>query len=118
MVTWECERFSYYLVGMSFSTQTDHKPLVPLLESKDIDSLPPRIQRFQMPLMRFHYSIMHVPGKELSTADAQSRAPLNDVTAADNKLQEDVYLFVNQEIENLPVTDVHREAIRKHQGSR
>ena len=113
--TWPCVRFNDYLVGMSFQIQTDHKPLVPLLGLKDLDSVPPRIQRFRMRLMRFHYTIVHVPGKELSTADALSRAPLADITPQDKKLQEDVYLYVNQVIESLPLTDVCREEIRKHQ---
>jgi len=113
--TWACERFSDYLVGKSFHIQTDHKPLVPLLGSKDIDGLPPRIQRFRMRLMRFHYTIEHVPGKDLFTADALSRAPLPDMTPADLKLQDDVYLFVNHVIESLPASEMRREEIRKHQ---
>ena len=57
--TWACERFNDYLVGMSFQIQTDHKPLVPVLGSKDLDSLPPRIKGFRMHLMQFHYTIVH-----------------------------------------------------------
>ena len=64
-----------------------------------------------MRLMQFHYTIVHVPGKELSTADALSRAPLTKITPEDKKLQEDVYLYVNQVIESLPLTDVRREEI-------
>ena len=113
--TWACERFSDYLVGKSFHIQTDHKPLVPLLGTKEIDSLPPRTQRFRMQLMRFHFTIEHVPGKDLYTADALSRAPLSDMTPADLKLQDDVYLFVNHVIESLPASEMRREEIRKHQ---
>ena len=114
-VTWACERFRDYLLGKQFQIQTDHKPLVPLLGSKDIDSLPPRIQRFRMRLMQFHYSIVHVPGKELLTADALSRAPLKDLSTADRKLQDDVYIFVNHVVDSFPVNDVRLEEIRKHQ---
>ena len=60
-VTWACERFQDYLVGMRFHIETDHKPLVPLLSSKNLDELPIRIQRFRLRLMRFCYSISHVP---------------------------------------------------------
>ncbi|KFD52055.1 hypothetical protein M513_07037 [Trichuris suis] len=64
-----------FLVGKRFHVETDHRPLVPLLSTKCLDDLPPRIQRFHMRLMRFNFSISHVPGKQLVTADTLSRAP-------------------------------------------
>ena len=33
--TWACEKFSDYILGMSFTLETDHKPLVPLLSTTD-----------------------------------------------------------------------------------
>lgn len=39
--TWACERLQSYLLGMSFTIEIDHKPLVPLLSSKALDELPP-----------------------------------------------------------------------------
>ena len=71
-----CERFSDYLIGNSFHVQTDHKPLVSLLSSKPLDALPVRIQRFRMRLLRFMYTVSYIPGKELTLADALSRAPV------------------------------------------
>ena len=64
-LTWACERLSNYLVGTKFMIETDHKPLVPMLSTKRFDELPVRIQRF-MRMMRFQFSITHVPGKALS----------------------------------------------------
>ena len=58
-ITYACERFSDYLIGKPFHIFTDHKPLVSLLGSKPLDSLPPRVQRFRMRLMRFTYTISH-----------------------------------------------------------
>uniref|UniRef100_A0A3B1IHV4 ribonuclease H n=1 Tax=Astyanax mexicanus TaxID=7994 RepID=A0A3B1IHV4_ASTMX len=52
-ITWACERFSDFLVGIPFHVETDHKPLVSLLGSKNLDELPPRIQRLRMRLMKF-----------------------------------------------------------------
>lgn len=66
---WACENFSMYVLGKRFRIETDHKPLVPLLGSKHLDSLPPRVLRFRLRLDRFDYSIEHVPGKLLYTAD-------------------------------------------------
>ena len=75
---WACERFKDYLIGLHFHLETDHKPLVPLLSSKNIDEMPLRIQWFRLRLMRYNYSIPHVAGKELCAADTLSRAPLYD----------------------------------------
>ena len=33
-LTWACERFEEYLLGMKFQLHTDHKPLVPILGSR------------------------------------------------------------------------------------
>ena len=43
--TWACQKFRDYLIGTDFILETDHKPLVQLLGSKDMDLLPTRIQR-------------------------------------------------------------------------
>ena len=45
-ITWACERFREYLVGMLFRVETDHKPLVSLLGEKNLEELSPRLQRF------------------------------------------------------------------------
>jgi hypothetical protein len=57
------------LYQTKFKLETDHKPLVPLLSTKDLAELPARIQRFKMRLMRFDFSISHVAGKDLNIAD-------------------------------------------------
>ena len=69
--TWACECFSDYLIGKQFCLETDHKPLVTLLGTKNLDELPARVQRFRMRLMRFMYSI-NVSGKNLTVADTLS----------------------------------------------
>ena len=72
---WACDKFASYVVGLKFHIETDHKPLVPLLGSKHLDTLPPRILRFWLRLARFDFTIQHVPGNLLRTADALSQAP-------------------------------------------
>ena len=63
--TWACERLSDYLVGLQFHIHTDHKPLVPLFTSKYLDELPIRVQRFRLRMMRYTFTISHVPGTKL-----------------------------------------------------
>ena len=78
-VAWACDRFSDYTLGCAFKIETDHKPLVPIINTKNLDNLPPRVVRFRLRLARFDYTIAqwHVPGKWLYAADALSRAPVN-----------------------------------------
>jgi transposase InsO family protein len=74
-ITWACEKFDFYLVGRHFEIETDHKPLIPLLGTKDLSDLPLRVQRFKMRLMRYSYEIFHTPGSKMFIADLLSRPP-------------------------------------------
>lgn len=65
-VVWACERFQKYLVGMdTFKLITDHKPLIPLINSKDLDTVPVRCQRLLLRFMRFNAKAEYAPGKSL-----------------------------------------------------
>ena len=113
-ITWACEKFSIYVLGRKFIIETDHKPLIPLLKSKHLDILPPRIVRFQLRLAKFDYHVCHVPGKLLFTADALSRAPLPET--GDGLLQEEVESFVEGVTQtSLPATPTRLEEYRKAQ---
>ena len=114
--TWACEKFNNYLLGKQFHLETDHNPLVPLLGSKSLDELPVRVQRFQMRLMRFTYTIVHVPGKDLITADALSQAPTSRSTQEDDTLRQEVNAFVDLVMQNLPATQKCLEEIKKAQN--
>ena len=104
-LTWACERFECYLLGMQFHLHTDHKPLVPILSSKSLDTLPARVQRFRMWLMRYQFSISHVPGKDLHIADTLSRAPTSTNTPTDDLFCQQVDHFVHLVTESLPITE-------------
>jgi len=107
-ITWACEKFSQFLVGLKFEILTDHSPLVSLLSKKRIDELPVRIQRFRIRLLRFSYNTTYVRGKENVCADALSRAPLNTSeksTVEPSELYTVVSDFVKGFIENIPASE-------------
>ena len=101
-LTCACERFADYLIGISFHIQTDHKPLVLLLSTKLLDELPIRVQRFRIRLMRYDFTISHIPGKDLVTADTLSRVPVAEGTSLNQSLQEEVNAYVQLTLESLP----------------
>ena len=114
-VTWACEMFRDYLVGLHFHIETDHKPFVPLLTLKKLDELPVRVQRFRLRLRRFAYSMSQVPGNELITADTLSRAPVSDTNTDDAQFQQEVDAFVTQAISDLPVSEHRLQKIKECQ---
>jgi len=56
--------------------ETDHKPLLQILQTKHLDELTPRLQGMRLKLMRYNYNMIHVPGKQLILADSLSRNPV------------------------------------------
>ena len=116
-VTWACERFQDYLLGKTFHIETDHKPLVPLLSNKPLSELPLRVQRFRLRLMRFNYTISHVPGKELSTADALSRLPVTEPSLKDVEFQKEVRAYLGAVVQSILATEKRLTEIQTAQMS-
>lgn len=74
-----CDRFQKYLVGMErIQLITDHKPLVPLINSKNLDTVPVRCQRLLMRLMCFNAKAEYATEKTLIIAVTLSRSPVNN----------------------------------------
>ena len=111
--TWACERLADYLVGKRLHVETDHKPLVPLLGSKNLEEVPPRIQRLRMRLLRFDFTISHVPGKDLVTTDALSRAPSRSTSSLEK--EEEIDLYVENILLQLLASDKRLEQISAQQ---
>ena len=72
---WCCEKFDKYLRGLDFKLFTDHKPLIPLINTRDLDKVPIRCQRLLIRMMRYNPEAQYVPGKQLVVADTLSQAP-------------------------------------------
>ena len=116
-VTWASERLEEYILGIHYTIETDHKPLVPLLNSKDIAKVPPRIQRFRLRLLRYNYSVKHVEGKTQTTVDALSRAPVSEPDKAAINLLTDISVHAEKCIETLPASSRKIQEIKEVQHS-
>ena len=105
-ILWACNKFSTYILGLHFEIETDHKPLLPLLSTKHLDTLPPCILRFRLQMARYDYTIHHVPGKSLFTADTLSRAPydVNEPGDGTPTTDNDVESVVNDIVSSTPIT--------------
>ena len=80
----------------------DHKSLFPLFGHKLVEELPLHVQRFRMRMMRYSFAISHVPGKNLTTADALSRAPISKPCSEDLLLQEESDAYIQAVLQSLP----------------
>lgn len=114
-LTWACERFSDYLIGLKFHIHTDHKPLVPIFSTKRLEELPIRVQRFRLRMLRYHFTISHIPGKDLVIADMLSRAPTSVPSSSDYLFYQETSVFVDTVVQSLPASDAQLEKIRQEQ---
>ncbi|UYV76696.1 K02A2.6-like, partial [Cordylochernes scorpioides] len=112
-ITWACEKFKQYIQGLVITLETDHKPLVPIFTSKNIDDLTPRIQRLRLRIMRYSYKIVHTPGNYLIVADALSRSPRMKVGT--QELEEELCAYVQQVVSFMPISDVRVKEIKESQ---
>ena len=73
--------------------ETDHGTLFGLLK-KPLDEMSPRIQRLAMRLLRFQFTLLYIPGKNLQVPDTLSRDLLNSTLNTDYLKTLKVYCLV------------------------
>ena len=110
---WTCERFYVYLRGLHIIVQTDHKPLVPLVNSKDLCDAPLRCQRLLMRLMKYNCTAVYAPGKHLMVADTLSRAPLQSSVPERDGMSDDIEAHVQMVTSHWPVSQRKLEEIKR-----
>lgn len=103
--TWTCEKMHMFLSGLpSFQLQLDHKPLIPLINQKNLVDAPIRCQRILLRLMRYNVTAVYVPGKQHLVPDFLSRHPLKKQDGVAEVLQRDVHDFCAGVFRYLPET--------------
>ena len=113
--TWACERLSDYLIGLKFHIWTDHKPLVPLFSTKELEQVPIRVQRFRLRMMRYNFTISHMPGKTLTTADTLSRSTAKSLPNTEDDLEQECDAYVKLVMQSLPATERRMKQIKESQ---
>lgn len=105
-IVFGCERFHSYLYGRPLDVQTDHKPLVSIV-NKPLQMASPRLQRLLLRLQRYDVkNIKYVPGRYLYIADTLSRAYLQKITNDQMELESEVVM-----VHNLEITNEHEERL-------
>ena len=75
-----------------------------IAQQKHLDNLPPRILRFRLRLGWYTFTISHVSGKLLYTADALSRAPSGNKDTSSKELEDEVETYITVVFTSLPAT--------------
>ena len=89
--TWGVEKNQHYLIGGKFNLVTDNQPLVSLLNNP-LKNAPLGIERMQVKLMGFDFTVQHRPGKN-NPADWGSR---HLVTQASDDNHDEVESYVKR----------------------
>jgi hypothetical protein len=78
-IQWAVIRCKVFLLGISFTVLTDHKPLVGIFNGKNMDAVEnARLQRILEKLAGYTFDVKWTPGKDHMIADALSRNPVFD----------------------------------------
>ncbi|XP_064081863.1 uncharacterized protein LOC135198221 [Macrobrachium nipponense] len=84
-VSWALTKCCLYLKGLpTFTLQTDHRPLVPIINSYTLDMVEnPRLQRMKERMSQYQFTAVWRAGKSLCIPDALSRTPVSYPTSED-----------------------------------
>lgn len=79
-ITWALDQTRYFTLGCHHLTvATDHKPLVKIFGDRLLDEISnTRLFRLKQRTLRWHFIVIHLPGKTNTAADATSRHPSGD----------------------------------------
>ena len=113
-IVFACEKFERFLVGLpEFRFITDHRPLVPMINKKDLNETPVRCQRMLMRLLRYNIQAEFAPGKSLVVADTLSRAPIETSDSTPDNLESDVKVHLDAVRLAWDISDSKLEDFRK-----
>ena len=76
-VEWAISKCRLYLAGIEFKVKTDHKPLLGIMNGRELEAINnQRLQRIMSKLLGYSFKVEWIAGKNHEIADALSRAPV------------------------------------------
>ena len=99
-IVFACQRFSTYLLGRSFITESDHKPLE-MIAMKNLTNALPHLQRMLLEIQRYDVTIKYRLGAQMQLADALSRCLARASPEIKLDLRVDYIAFTKPWIEKL-----------------
>lgn len=92
-IVFGCKKFHNYVYGRHFTVESDHKPLVSIME-KPLCAIPSsRLQRLRIKLLPYELKLTYLPGKYMYIADVLSR--FCKKTIDPHELEEDLTGYVH-----------------------
>lgn len=76
-IVFAVKKFHNFIYGREINVNTDHKPLVTLMNKKIGDIASSRLQRMRIKLLKYKLALNYLPGKYMFIADLLSRSYLN-----------------------------------------
>ena len=95
---------------MPFVVETDHKPLLAIMNTQSMVECPPRLMRLKLRMLRYCFTVEYVPAKKLVVADALSWAPVLATESQDEMMLSellDEHIFVITAL--FPASDAQRQ---------
>merc|ERR1712055_670890 len=91
-VTWTTKKCDIYLRGAQhYDVITDHRPLVPILNSKSLNEIEnPRLQGLREKLIPYNFTTFWKKGKDHYIPDALSRAPIHKPNKDDEEAETEI----------------------------
>ncbi|XP_011145827.2 uncharacterized protein K02A2.6-like [Harpegnathos saltator] len=114
-LAYAAEHFKDFITGISIILETDHKPVIQILQYKLLDELTPRLQRIRMRLMRYNYKVIYMPGKQLILANCLFRNPIQSIKNSEKEFEEEIDYYVHFVTSHFPASKNLLERIKDEQ---
>ena len=91
-IVWALKKCRRYLAGRPhFEVITDHKPLIPIINSKGLNEIEnPRLQRLKEKTTEYNFTVRWRKGNDHSIPDALSRSPADKADEEDELAEEEI----------------------------